>query len=566
MTAGAALARAGRQLVVVAGFVLVTVALTWPLVPRLGLGGPVNTGDGQLSIWNVSWVARALVVDPLHVYDANIFAPHTGTLAYSEANIPAGALGIPAWWLTRNPYVTYNASVFLALLLAALATFGLVRRLTGDGWPSAIAAVLFAFAPFVVVRYAHIQLLMVAGLPLSLLAMHRFVDEPSPARAAVLSVSLALAGLGCGYYGFFAGISVGLGLIYYAVARDTWKAPRYLLLCAAAAVGTAVLLLPFFVPYLGLMRTSDPFRTLDDARQYSADWSGYLTSTTNVHQAVLGRLVAFDRARYPERVLFPGAVALVFGVLGFFVSAFGRRGLARRGEAPGGRSARETAWFYVALAVVAAWLSFGPAAGLYGWAYRVVPAWTLLRAPARFGILVGLALAVLAGLGLSWLRERTRRPALVLAAIGLCAVVELAALPWDVRDALPVAQPYRLLARLPPGAVAEFPFFFRPVDFHRNSLYMLYSTAHWHPIVNGYSDVIPDDFKQMVIPVSSFPAWEALGILTKHGARYAVFHLDLYDVRSREKLLERIDRYRDYIRPLAQDGPVWLFEIVKGQD
>jgi hypothetical protein len=550
--------------IVIVGFLVVTTILTWPLVPRVALGGPVNTGDGQLSIWNVSWVARAIVRDPLHVYDANIFAPHTGTLAYSEANLPAGVLGLPGWWLTRNPYVAYNTSVFLALFLAALATFALVRRLTGDPWPSAIAAVLFAYAPFVVVRYAHIQLLMIFGLPLSLLAMHRFVDRPSALRAAMLSISLAVAGLACGYFGFFAGIAVGLGLVYYAVSRGAWRDRGYLLLCVAAAAGTLLLLVPFFIPYLGLVGKSDPFRTLDDARQYSAEWRAYLTSTTNLHQAVLGRLVPFERVRYPERVLFPGAVAVVFGVVGFLVSALARRRVAPEGGAD--TSVRETAWYYALLAVVAAWFSLGPSAGLYAWAYRVVPAWTLLRAPARFGIVVGLALAVLAGFGLSFLRRRVRKPALALAVVGVCAVVELAALPWDVRDAVPVPQPYRLLAKLPPGAVAEFPFFFRPIDFHRNSLYMLYSTAHWHPLVNGYSDVIPDDFKQMVIPVSSFPAWEALGILTRHGARYAVFHLDLYDVRSREKLLERIDRYRDYIRPLAQDRSVWLFEIVKGQD
>jgi hypothetical protein len=572
--AGVPTRRLARWMALLGGFALLTAVLTAPLAWHGAAGGPVNTGDGQLSIWNVAWVARTLVLDPLHVYDANIFAPHKGTLAYSEANLPAGVLALPAWWLSRNPYLAYNSSVFLSLMLAALATFALVRRLTRDDWPSAIAAAAFAFAPFVVVRYAHIQLLMVAGLPLSLLAMHRFVDRPTFARAAVVSLALAGAGLGCGYYGFFAAIAVGFGFVYYAVRRGTWRQPRHLALCLAAAVGTALVILPFFVPYLGLVRQADPFRTLDDAGQYSADWAGYLTSTTWAHRALLGHVVPFEQARYPERVLFPGVVALILGVTGFVASAFGGRWRAAVGDAmaagaedaPSASESSETAWFYAGVAALAAWFSFGPAGGLYSVAYRVVPGWTLLRAPARFGILVGLALAVLAGLGLSWLRHRVRRPAIVLAVAGAVVVLELAAVPWDVRDAVPVPGPYRVLARLPAGTVAEFPFFFRPIDFHRNSLYMLYSTAHWHPLVNGYSDYIPDDFKQVVIPVSSFPAWEALGILQARGTRYVVFHLDLYDSRSREKLLERIERYRDYIRPLSQSGSVMLFEIVKGQD
>ena len=142
-------------------------------------------------------------------------------------------------------------------------------------------------------------------------------------------------------------------------------------------------------------------------------------------------------------------------------------------------------------------------------------------------------------------------------------MADVAAVPWDTRDALKVPAAYRMLANLPPGGVVSLPFFFRPIDFHRHSIYMLYSTAHWHPIVNGYSDRIPDDFKAMVIPVSSFPAWEAFGILRQRGARYVVFHLDFYDGRSREKLLERIDRYKLFLRPMVQQDDVWLYEIAQ---
>jgi hypothetical protein len=566
--------RFARAFTVVGGLTLLVVLLTWPLAWRAADAGPVNTGDGQLSIWNVSWVARALVADPLHVYDANIFAPHPATLAYSEANLPAGLLALPAWWLSRNPYLTYNAAVFLSVLLSALATFALARWLTSSTPAAVVSAIVFAFAPFVVVRYAHIQLLMTMGLPLTLLAMHRFVERPSAWRAVTVSAAIALAGLACGYYGFFAALAAGQGFIYYGIRHREWRNMRYLGLCLAAAAGAGLLILPFFVPYLGLLRQHDPFRTLADARQYSADWQAYLTSTTHLHRSLLGLAVPFEQARYPERVLFPGLVIVGLAALAIVRAVAGAVGGARRGTdrqavadtaTPPARE-REAVGYYASLAAVAGWMSFGPDARLYELAYRTVPAWSLLRAPARFGVLVGLALAALAAIGLAGLVRRIGRPALVAAVVGALAVVELWAVPWDVRDALPMPKPYRILAQLPPGAVAEFPFFFRPIDFHRHTLYMLYSTAHWHPLVNGYSDFVPDDFRRMVIPVSSFPAWEALGILRAHATRYVVFHLNLYDFRSREKLLEKIDRYREYIRPLAQEGDTWLYEIVKGTD
>jgi len=91
---------------------------------------------------------------------------------------------------------------------------------------------------------------------------------------------------------------------------------------------------------------------------------------------------------------------------------------------------------------------------------------------------------------------------------------------------------------------------------------MLSSTYHWQPLVNGYSDHIPQEFRDMVIPMSSFPTRESFGMLERMRARYAVFHLNYYDRRSREKLLERIERYGEFLAPLSREDEVWLYEIV----
>ena len=86
-------------LVSLAGLAL-AILMTWPLATGLGhLGRTLGTdADGQFSIWNIAWVARTLVADPLHLFDANIFYPHKTTLAYSEANLLPGAIGIPVYW------------------------------------------------------------------------------------------------------------------------------------------------------------------------------------------------------------------------------------------------------------------------------------------------------------------------------------------------------------------------------------------------------------------------------------------------------------------------------------
>ena len=122
---------------------------------------------------------------------------------------------------------------------------------------------------------------------------------------------------------------------------------------------------------------------------------------------------------------------------------------------------------------------------------------------------------------------------------------------------------YDSLARLPRGPVIEVPYWYERLAFPRHAEYMLTSTAHWQPLINGYSDHIPQDFRDTALPLSSFPSRESFGILEKLGARYAVFHLDLMDERTREKTIQRIEvDYANYLRPLEKDGDVWLFEIV----
>ena len=79
------------------------VLMTWPLATGLGhLGRTQNSGDGRFAVWNVAWVAHALVTNPADLYDANIFYPHRQALAFSEANIGAGTLAVPVWWRPRN--------------------------------------------------------------------------------------------------------------------------------------------------------------------------------------------------------------------------------------------------------------------------------------------------------------------------------------------------------------------------------------------------------------------------------------------------------------------------------
>jgi hypothetical protein len=132
---------------VVAAFSILTAVMTWQVIARIGSVARIDNADGEFGIWNIAWVARALVTNPRHVFDANIFFPHKGTLAYSEANLGAGFLAIPVYWISRNPYAANNFVLLLSFVLSGTAMYYLARYLSGSRPAATVAAICFAFCP-----------------------------------------------------------------------------------------------------------------------------------------------------------------------------------------------------------------------------------------------------------------------------------------------------------------------------------------------------------------------------------------------------------------------------------
>jgi hypothetical protein len=255
-----------RELVLVSiAGVALAVLMTWPLatgLTRLGRTAP-NDADGQFSIWNVSWVARTLAVDPLHVFDANIFAPHKTTLAYSEANLLPGALAMPAYWLTRNPWATLNSVLLFAFASAFVCAYLLFLYLSGSRAAAAMAGIVYAFCPYVMSHLSHIQLLFTGGIPLSLLMLHRLADAElgvasafrrNAAQGLPLGLVLAAQALSCAYYGVFAGLMVGYATLVLAATRGLWRSRPYWTAIGSAATTALAITVPLFIPYLRVQR------------------------------------------------------------------------------------------------------------------------------------------------------------------------------------------------------------------------------------------------------------------------------------------------------------------------
>lgn len=224
-------------------------------------------------------------------------------------------------------------------------------------------------------------------------------------------------------------------------------------------------------------------------------------------------------------------------------------------SAPARRSA--AAWtmtpagIFTVVAIFAVAMSFGPhihsrgrivnETGVYLWFYRHVPGYDGLRVPARFAMLVALALAALAGDGIARL-ESGRRTLVVVAAAVLIVVESWAApLPINYADpelthaglmplSAPISPPpaiYEAVAAIPPEAVViELPI--GEPAFDARAMY--FSTSHWRRLVNGYSGSVPVEYALMAEAVDDLlrspeRAWDAL---RRSGATHLVVHEAAY--------------------------------------
>jgi hypothetical protein len=528
------------------------VVYTWPLARGLDRLGRSDSHDGQYGLWQAAWVAHAILTDPLHVYDANIFYPHRTTLAFSEPVLLAGILGLPAFAATGSAYATHNLAVLAFFLLSFLSAYALGRHLTGQAIPAIAFGVSYGFCPYVFARTAQLPMMAVFGLPLSLLAMHRLVERPSFRTALALAGALFLQALACGYYTIFALLIVSAGLVYFGLLSSRWKDRTFRRCSAVALALTVAVLLPLFWPHVRLAQVEGFSRPVDEAYRFAADWRAWFASSAWAHRWMLPLLGTWNE------VLFPGFLVIGLAIAGAWLGLRARL----QGAAVLPVSPRALAGFYVLLGVLAGWLAFGPAGGLYLVMYEAVPLFSFIRSAGRFGVVVTLAAGALMTLALAHLRVRLPHGRLVAVVLTGLVAAELFSAPRSWTPARGVSAVYRTLAVQPAGPVMEFPMF--PGRLENNAQYVLTSAAHWQPLVNGYGAFWPADIQRLANETEAFPSEETLAIVRAWGVRYVVVHVRMYErygLSSEAALLTALAGLEARMKLLSSDKDIRLYEI-----
>jgi len=353
----------------------------------------------------------------------------------------------------------YNWLVLLSFPLSAAAAYVLARYLALSPAGATVAAMAYAFSPFHVAHAAyHPHIAQTQWLPLYLLALWRCLDDASPVAVGFLGAATMAVTLSNFYAGLIAAVitPVAVAAYWLVTGRADTRSMRRL----GITVGSLVLIAAAGMAYawyaagsVVVNRAVFAFPRADLFR-YNAKWWSYLVPP--VEHPLLGATAhrVWNAVGVREGLL-EQQVSLGWGIVALGLIAVFRWLVPWRNVRPPASLARVPVLVIVAVAALVCSLSPERTIGAFTFVrpsallYSVLP---MFRSYARFAVVVQLMAALLAGIGVDYLRRAgTRRAQIVCLALGVLAAGEYMVWPpalW--RDVLPTSA-HRWVTRQPDG-------------------------------------------------------------------------------------------------------------------
>ena len=525
-------------------YVGLTLAYAWPLLSSIDRVLPHDIFDPGLNTWIIWWNSQAWPLTDAW-WNAPIFYPATGAFAFSETFLSVTPLTTPLQWLGASAVVTYNITYLVSFPLTALATHALARQLTGRHDAGFIAGVALAFCPWRTAQMPHLQMLLMWWMPLTLFALHRYLDRRRPIDLVIAGVAWLMNGLTSGYFLVYFGVLIGFWALWFLRTRRDW------ILVPGTLIVASLPLVPLLMGYSRIQSMYGMSRGAGEVAAFSADLTAVWASAPDVVADLWTSNPAAEGELYPGLTVFlialagaaiawraqqsarwararrlaciaavvVGGVAAVLAIQGSWTTsppgadiALSRPGKLFRAAVVlliglacwdrrllGLWQRRSSQFFYAAAAIVMLLFALGPVARVFGSPFlnqtpyawlMLLPGGDALRVPARFGVLFAMCLGQAAAIGFTRfsLGSATRLVAVVLTA---AIYVE----GWVPKFPVQAVPPTFDLEQMRP----ELPLLELPVSEHfSDSEAMLRATRHRHPLIHGTSGYAPSYYEGMV--------------------------------------------------------------------
>ena len=503
-------------------YTALTLIYFWPL-PRIWGDhlGP-DLGDPLFNLYVLKWGVHQIRLGFPDLWNANIFYPTKGALAFSDHLLGPAAQLTLFLMVVPNAIAGYNFLFLTSFIACGLAVCWVCRR-AGLSWTaSALAGVMYAFSSFRLAQTTHIQILIAQWIPLTLWFWDRLLAERT-AKNAVLFLAFYLLNLsgGC-YLAYMIHFSLLAILICRAFAeRRELVSPRSLRILAPVALVAGAAVVVLFLPYVRISRSLGLTRSPAEIQEFGATWVSYFSpAQANIYfgpqadellHGIWGD--AADRFFRPENELFAGFLPTIL----FFVGAFAAWRRRKEGPDVWARGLALSGLICFALSLVRFYLPL----------MRIIPGLSGMRVPARFYAFVSLTIVYFAAVGLDFLLRRIgslRLRAVVAAILAVVLAVELS--PREILwEGLPreeeLPQVYRWIRDQPDvKALLEIPI----AGDARETDYLYASTVHWKPIANGYGGYMPLSHQMLTDRIRYLPGPAVFPLLREWWITHIVVH------------------------------------------
>jgi hypothetical protein len=565
-------------------FVIFTLMLTYPLVFKMNSAVPgfFYTDEPYGVLWNFwridySWKNNlSLKFTDLVAYPFGIDFSHKFPKVYFW-DMMTFLLGI-----IMKSALAYNIQVLLNFVLSGFFMYLLVYFLARDSVTAMFSGIIFTFCPQHFVRsWQHIGLTYLQWMPLYLLTIFKLKEKPNLRNCALTTAALLIVASFDSHYFYFMLIAALVFLLYelfYWLRIKNKTSIDFIKYLILAVISTIIMTLPQYWLYIRnifnkiILQSSsrNPFlRPFEDLFSQSAKPLSYLLPSTE--HPIFGNFTKYFVGdflygqSFTEHTLYLGWTTII---LAFVAFRFWKR--KRKIQTTTDLQEKENfAIGYFILLTIVAWFFSQPPWWKFGsvrifmpsfFTYKILP---MVRAYARFGILVLLALSVLAGFGLKFILDRIKSNfKKMITAICFCGLIlfEFFNIPSEhIIDLSKTPSVYQWLKEQKEDfVIAEY-----PLDIEGQEVsYLFYQTKHHKKMINGTIPGTKANEISRTITKLSEP--KTAGVLKWLGVKYVLVHTDAYkesDLTSVKEELKAIKRNRK-LRFINNFDDVDVYEVI----
>lgn len=577
-------------------FIILTCFFFYPVVFDMNNKIPFfkSTDESYAVIWD-SWRIKQAFIEHAPFNSTNLIAAPFGIdRAYTSVTNPLFILVFFVLSILCNHICVYNIISIANFVLAGFFAYLLIFYLTKNNFSAVFGGIIFSFSPYHFTRvWQHLGSSYIQWMPLYMLALLKLKENPTMKNSVLAGVALWLVGAFNYYDYYFMIISTCLFILFIFIHTEDKNSKEFKLKNSLKVkLGTIIKVISCVVISIALTspaiisvvrnrffthsitESSLLFhRPFEHLFTQSARPLSYLLPSTehplfgNFTEIFVGDYLWGQS--YTEHQLYLGWTAII---LSFF--AFSRWRRRKRLVVTNKLGSKEefAIGFFAFLAIGAWFFSQSPwwTIGKYRifmpsyFMYKIVP---MFRAYSRFGVVVLLSIATLAGWGLKFILENRKGKIGQYLITGIFCGLILFEFYNDpnthYEDLSKYPKVYDWLKQQPGDIIiAEYPLDIKGPSTGPRELYKFYQTKHEKKMINSTSPgTYAYKISQSIVKLSE-P--RTAGVLKWLGVKYVLVHKEIYKeselVEAREDF-RRIKRNRG-LKSVRNFGDIDVYEII----